>query len=133
MDNYWSNTERRKESLAKIINSNNPCNQQSRVHRKSQSNNLEIQKSNKVSEAPTQSKLTMNRKNLSVRKYAANQKSEISTQEKQASYPEINVVKHTATMKGFWGLRNLRNTCYMNGLMLYEVFCRRSFVIKEQS
>ena len=34
MDHYWSNTERRKESLVKDINSNNPCNQQSRVHRK---------------------------------------------------------------------------------------------------
>ena len=34
MDHYWSNTERRKKSLVKDINSNNPCNQQSRVHRK---------------------------------------------------------------------------------------------------
>ena len=116
MDHYWSNTERRKESLAKVINSNNPCIQQSRVHRKSQGNSLEIQKkqsktetrrnasvkkSNKVSETPTQSKLSMNRKNLSVRKYAANQKSEMSAQEKQASYPEVNVVKHTAATKGY--------------------------------
>ena len=86
MDHYWSNTERRKEALAKGINSNSPCNQQSRVHRKSQSNSLEIQKkqskketrksisakkSNKVSETPTQWKLNMNRKNPRVRKYAA--------------------------------------------------------------
>ena len=40
----WSNTERRKESLVKGINSKNPCNQQSRIHRKSQNNRLEIQK-----------------------------------------------------------------------------------------
>ena len=78
MDHYWSNTERRKESLVKDINSNNPCNQQSRVHRKSHTKSLEIQKkqsktktrkntsvkkSNKVSETQTQSKLSMNRKN----------------------------------------------------------------------
>ena len=108
-DHYWSNTERRKESLVKGINSKNPCNQQSRIHRKSQNNHLEIQKkqskteiwkntsvkkSNKVSGAQTQSNLSMNRRNPNIRKYAANQKSEISTQEKQASYPEINVVKH---------------------------------------
>ena len=42
----------------------------------------------------------MNRKNPSVRKYAANQKSEMSTQEKQTSYPEINVVKYTVITKG---------------------------------
>ena len=59
MDHYWSNTERRKESLVKGINSNNPCNQQSRVHRKSQNNSLEIQKK--------QSK-TETRKNTSVKK-----------------------------------------------------------------
>ena len=119
IDHYCSNTERRKESLAKVRHNNNPCNQQSRVHRKSQSNSLEIQKklsktetrkntsvkkSNKVSETPTKSKLSMNRKNPSVRKYAANQKSEMSTQEKQASYPEINVVKHTVTTKGLGDL-----------------------------
>ena len=53
----------------------------------------------------------MNMKNTSAKKYAANQKSEMSTQEKQANYPEINVVKHTVTEKGPQGLRNLRNTC----------------------
>ena len=131
MDRYWSNTERRKESLVKGINSDNPCNQQSRVHRKSQNNSLEIQKkqsktetrkntsvkkSNQVSETQTQSTLNMNRKNPSIRKYAANQESEMSTQEKQASYPEINVVKHTVTTKGPWGLRNAGNTCYMNAI-----------------
>ena len=94
----------------KGINSNNLCNQQSRVNRKSQNNSLEIQKkqskigtrkntsvkkSNKVSKTGTQSKLSMNRKNPSVRICAANRKSEMSTQEKQASYPEINVVKHS--------------------------------------
>ena len=115
----------------KDINSNNQCNQQSGVHRKSQNNSLEIQKkqsktesrkntsvkkSNKVSETRTQSKLSMNRKNPSVRKYAANQKSDVSTQEKQASYPEINVVKHTATTKGTRGFRNLGNNCYMNAI-----------------
>ena len=81
-DNYWSNTERRKESLVKGKNSNNPCNQQSRVHRKSKHNSLEIQKkqsktearkntfvkkSNKVGENRTQSKFSMNRKNPKVR------------------------------------------------------------------
>ena len=120
MHHYWSNTERRKEHLAKGVNSNNPCNQDSRVDRKSHNDSLQIQKklsetetekntsvkkSNKVSETRTQSKLIMNRKNPSVRKYAANQKSDVSTQEKQASYPEINVVKHTVTTKGPWGLR----------------------------
>ena len=44
MDHYWSNTERRKESLVKGINSNNAFNQQSRVHSKSQNSSLEIQK-----------------------------------------------------------------------------------------
>ena len=62
----------------------------------------------------TQTQLSMNRKNPSLKKYAANQRSEISTQEKQASYPEINIVKHTVTEKGPWGLRNLGNTIYMN-------------------
>ena len=88
----------------KGINSNNPCNQQSGVHRKIYNNNLEIEKkqsktelrkntsfkkSNKVSETPTQSNLKMNRKNPSIRKYAVNQKSEMSTKVKQDSYPEI--------------------------------------------
>ena len=78
----------------KGINSNNPCNQQSRVYRKSQNNSLEIQKkqsktetrkntsvkkSNKVSETRTQLKWSMNRKNPTVRKYADNQKSKMST------------------------------------------------------
>ena len=58
----------------------------------------------------------MNRKNPSVRKYAANQESEMSAQGKQASYPEINVVKHTVTTKGLWGLRSVGNTCYMNAI-----------------
>ena len=52
----------------------------------------------------------MNRKNPNVRKYVANEKFVMSAQEKQASYPEINVVKHTVTAKGPWGLRNLGNT-----------------------
>ena len=38
----------------------------------------------------------------------------MATQEKQASYPEINVVKHSVTTKGSRGLRNLGNTYYMN-------------------
>ena len=53
-----------------------------------------------MSEIRTQSKLSMNIKNPSVRKYAANQKSEMSAQEKQTSYPEINVVKYTVITKG---------------------------------
>ena len=57
--------------------------------------NTSTKKSNNVSETQTQSKLSMNRKNPSVKKYAANQKSEMSPQEKQASYPELNVVKHS--------------------------------------
>ena len=44
MGHDWSSTARRKESPAKGINSNNSCNQPSRVHRKSPSNSLEIQK-----------------------------------------------------------------------------------------
>ena len=44
MDYYWSNTDRKKESLVKGINSNNPCNRLSRVHRKIQKNSLEIEK-----------------------------------------------------------------------------------------
>ena len=67
-----------------------------------------------MSETGTQSKLRMNRKSPSVRKYAANQKSAMSTHEKQASYSDINVVKHIVTMIGLQGLRNLGNTCYMN-------------------
>ena len=120
MHHYWSNTERRKECLVKGVNSNNPCNQDRRVDRKSHNNSLQIQKkqsetetkkntsvkkSNKVSETRTQSKLSMNSKHPRIRKYAANQKSQMSTQEKQASYPEINAVKHTVTTKGPWGLR----------------------------
>ena len=84
MDHYWGNIERRKENLVKGLNSKNPCNQQSGVHRKSLNNSLETQKnysiseirkntsvkkSNKVSETSTQSKLSMNRKNPAVRKY----------------------------------------------------------------
>ena len=42
----------------------------------------------------------MNKKNPSIRKYAANQKSEMSNLKEQASYPTINVVKHTVTLKG---------------------------------
>ena len=45
----------------------------------------------------TQTQLSIN---PSLKKYAANQRSEMSTQEKQASYPEINTVKHTVTEKG---------------------------------
>ena len=56
----------------------------------------------------------MKRKNPNVRKYAANQKSEMSTQKKQASYQELNVVNHTVTVKVPQGLRNLGNTCYIN-------------------
>ena len=74
--------------------------------------NISVKKSSEVSEISTQSKLSMNRKNPSVRKYAVNQKCEMSTQEKQASYPESNV-KHAVTTKGPRGLRNLEN-CYMH-------------------
>ena len=59
MDHYWSNTERRKESLVKGINSNNAFNQQSRVHSKSQNSSLEIQKKQSKTEI---------RKNTSVKK-----------------------------------------------------------------
>ena len=57
-----------------------------------------------MSETPTQSKFSMIRKNSSLRKYAAKQKSETSTREKQTDYPEINVVKHTVTTKEPGGL-----------------------------
>ena len=69
-----------------------------------------------MSETQTQSMLRINRKNPSVTKYAANQKSEMSTQEKQASYSEIHVVKHIVTMKGLQELRNFGNNYYMNGI-----------------
>ena len=76
--------------------------------------NTSVKKSNKVSETPTQSKLSMIRKSPSVRKYAANKKSEMSMQEKQTSYTEINVVKNIVTTKEPGGLKNLGKTCYMN-------------------
>ena len=60
-----------------------------------------------MNETPTQSKLSMSIKNPSTMKYAVNQKFEASNQEKDASYPENNIVKHTAVTKGPWELRNL--------------------------
>ena len=44
MGHDWSPTPRMKESPVKGINSNNPCNQKSGLHRKSPNNGLEIQK-----------------------------------------------------------------------------------------
>ena len=38
----------------------------------------------------------------------------MSNQEKQASYPESNIVKLTVFTKGPRVLRNLGNTCYLN-------------------
>ena len=67
-----------------------------------------------MSEPGTQSKLRMNGKNPSVRKYSANQIPAMSTQEKQASYSDIDVVKHIVTMKRLQGLRIIGNTCYKN-------------------
>ena len=73
--------QRRKKRLAKGINSNNPHNQQSGVHRTSPNNILKIQrkqsktdikkktsfkKCNKVNETPIQSQLSMNRNNPSI-------------------------------------------------------------------
>ena len=49
-------------------------------------------------------------------KYAVNQNSEMANQEKQASYLESNVVKHTFAAKGTRELRNSRKTCYMNAI-----------------
>ena len=75
--------------------------------------NTSVKKSNKLSETPTQSNLSINRKNPSVVEYAINQKSGMSTQEKQASYPE-SFVQYTITKKGPRELRNFVNFCYMN-------------------
>lgn len=75
MDHDWSHTERRKQSLAKAINNNNPWNQQTVVHRKIPNNSLDIQKkqskteirnktsfkkSDKMNENSPQTKLSMN-------------------------------------------------------------------------
>ena len=73
----------------------------------------------------------MNRKNPSIRKYADNQNSEMSTKEKQASYPEINAFEHTFTAKRLQGFRNSGNTCYMNAI--FSVSWKKSFIITEQS
>ena len=48
-------------------------------------------------------------------KYAVNQKSKMSNQEKQACYPESNNVKYTVIVKETHGL-NLGNTCHMNAI-----------------
>ena len=58
MDHYWSNTERRKQSLVKGINSKNPCKQQSRVYRKSQNNSLEIQEKQSKTETRENTSVT---------------------------------------------------------------------------
>ena len=87
----------------------------------------------------------MNRKNPSITKYVANQKSEMSAQKKQANNPEINVVKHTVIAKGHWGLRNLGNTSYMKiffrvlqkklhhrEAVLYSVLGRKGEILKSK-
>ena len=50
MDHEWKHIERRKENLAKGINSSNPCNQQSGVHRRNPNNSLEVQKNQSKTE-----------------------------------------------------------------------------------
>ena len=66
----------------------------------------------------------MNRKKPSVMKYAINQKTEVSNQEKQACYPKSNNVKDRIITKGPLGIRNLGNTCNIS------VSYSRTFIIK---
>ena len=49
-------------------------------------------------------------------KYAVNQESDMSNQEKQTSYLKSNITKNTVATKGPQRHRNLGNTCYMNAL-----------------
>ena len=55
-------------------------------------------------------------------KHVVSQKTDLINQEKQVCCPGNNNFKHIVVMKGPQGLKNLRNTCYMNAIFFF-FFC----------
>ena len=78
-----------------------------------------------MSKTPKQSELTMNTKNPGVMKYASNHRSEMSNQEKQASYTESNIAKLAVVTKGPHGLKTLGNTC--SGMRFFSALHKKLY------
>ena len=67
-------------------------------------------------ETRTQSKLSVNRKNPSVRKYIANQRSLRCLPRKSKPVTQKLMLSNTVNTKGPRGLRSFGNTCYKNAI-----------------